>query len=94
MPAFAASDAQQFLRDFGVTVINGTTECLGLLDEREFDDGGVTRRRQVVRIERGTAGTVAEGDTLTVDGRMFKVHRPAIVTDALFEDFILAGADP
>lgn len=93
MPAFAATDAQEFLRDFGVPVINGASSALGLLREEDYDDNGYQCRRNVVRVEHDTVGTVAEGTTLTVDGRTFTVHRVVRVGDGVFDDLILAGAD-
>lgn len=93
MPAYAGVDAQEFIRDFGVPVVNGTSTANGILGEATFEENGYERRRTTVRIEHGTIGAVAEGTALTVDGRSFTVHRVVRVGDGLFDDLIMAGED-
>jgi hypothetical protein len=91
-------DAGVFLEDFGVTVTNGSTTCTGQLSQRDepVDVNGMTvmRRRTVLLVVTGTAGTVTDGTRLVIDGRTYRVegHATPVPPDGRHTEYKLAGA--
>lgn len=91
--SFQGADAAAFLADFGVSVVNGASATTGILSARDVLDpaSGVVLRRQVLRMQTGTGGTITEDTDLTVDGATHRVDRIMLADDGLFTDYILAG---
>ena len=88
---FQSDDAVAFLADFGVPVVNGTSETTGILSVRDVLEGGIAVRRQVLRLATGTGGTITEDTSLRVDGTVYRVDRAMLADDGLFTDYVLAG---
>lgn len=85
-----------FLRAFGVSVVSTTHEARGIVAVREevvdVNGLGVRRKRRTVRVATGALGTVAVGDTLTVDGTAYRVDDiDPVAPDAVFTEYALAG---
>ena len=98
---FMANDAAVFLADFGVPVVGAAgQQTTGVLRQSELEEDGVVRRRQVLRIQTGTAGTLVNGaatDTdvvLEVDGVRYRVDYTLLQDDGLFTDVVLGGVVP
>lgn len=94
--ATAQRATDPFLRAFGVPVVFGTASARGIVSTREalepMDGLSVRRRQRVVRVATGALGTVAVGDTLTVDGTAHRVDDiDPIGPDAVFTEYVLAG---
>ena len=92
-PAFAA-DAAAFLGDLGVPVVNGASSTTGLFSVRDVIDEstGAVVKRQVLRLQTGTGGTITEDTILTIDGADYRVDRIQAADDGLFTDYVVAGS--
>jgi hypothetical protein len=80
-------DPADFLADFGVTVTQGATEGLGILDMPGdyVADGRVITTDYVLRAEASKFGGVSYGDSMTVDGTVYTVREaPLLVDDGVF----------
>jgi hypothetical protein len=94
---FLANDAAVFLGDFGVPVDNPCGQSTtGILRQADMEESGLIRRRTVLRIQTGTAGTLVESDTdpdveLLVGGVRYRVDYTLLVDDGLFTDIVLGG---
>lgn len=96
MPLPYPTDVTAMLADVGVAVVNGATSTTGLVRvvDAVIDDGagGVVQvRRRVVRVARGTAGTLASGSAITVAGVSYRIERIERDGADVWEDAYLAG---
>ena len=80
-------DPTDFLVDFGVTVTAGGTTGLGILDMpgEYLHNERVITNEYLLRAEFSKFGSVAYGDSMTVDGVAYEVREaPLLVDDGTF----------
>ena len=80
-------DPTDFLADFGVPVIAGAVEGLGILDMpgEYVADGRVITNEYLLRAETSKFGSLTYGDSVTVDGLNYAVREaPLTVDDGVF----------
>lgn len=80
-------DPADFLADFGVTVTQGATTGLGILDMpgEYVADGRVITTEYLLRAEASKFGGVGYGDAITVGGAAYTVREaPLLLDDGVF----------
>lgn len=82
-----SEDPTDFLADFGVPVIAGAVEGLGILDMpgEYVADGRVITNEYLLRAETSKFGSLVYNDSITVDGLNYTVREaPLMVDDGVF----------
>ena len=80
-------DPTDFLADFGVPVVAGAVEGLGIFDTpgEYVADGRVITNEYLLRAETSKFGSLVYNDSITVDGLNYTVREaPLMVDDGVF----------
>lgn len=82
-----AEPLDAFLADFGVSVTDGTTQTLGILDRpgEVIAGGAVISIEYALTIKASIYPSLKFGDTLTVDGGAYVVRQVQPLDDGVFK---------
>jgi len=90
-------DPTVFLADFGLPVVAGAVEGLGILDSpgEYVSNGMVITTEYLLRAEASKFGNLSYNDVLTVDGDTFTIREsPLLADDGVFCLLLLTKATP